>query len=99
MDLPLEEFAPQEFLRLLRLVGKIVPSVLWQRTLFVGSPVVEEKSVGLTSDVDRRAALLSLPVALEKKADELRAPGIVWKDFPASSSAHLNLHSRQRRVC
>ena len=73
MDLPVEQFAPEEFLRLLRLVGKIVPSVLCQRTLFVGSPVVEESIVGLTSDVNRRAALLSLQVALEKKADELRA--------------------------
>jgi Acetyltransferase (GNAT) domain len=97
MDLPVEEFAPQEFLRLLRLVGKIVPSVLRQRTLFVGSPVVEESKVGLTSDVDRRAALLALQVALEKKASELRAPLIVWKDFPESSSADLNWLSHQRR--
>ena len=97
MDLPVEEFAPQEFLRLLRLVGKIVPSVLYQRTLFVGSPVVEESVVGLTSDVNRRAALLSLQVALEKKANELRAPLIVWKDFPESSSADLNWLSHQRR--
>jgi hypothetical protein len=35
MDLPVEQVAPQQFLRLLRLVGKIVPSVLSQRTLFV----------------------------------------------------------------
>jgi hypothetical protein len=96
MDLPLEQFAPQEFLRLLRLVGKIVPSVLYQRTLFAGSPVVEESSVGLTSDVNRRAALLSLQVALEKKANELRASLIVWKDFPESSSADLNWLSHQR---
>jgi Acetyltransferase (GNAT) domain len=98
MDLPLEEFAPQEFLRPLRLVGKIVPSVLWQRTLFVGSPVVEESIVGLTSDVNRRAALLSLQVALEKKANELRVPLIVWKDFPESSTADLNWLSHQRRL-
>jgi hypothetical protein len=98
MDLPVEQFAPQEFLRLLRLVGKIVPSVLCQRTLFVGSPVVEESIVGLTSDVNRRAALLSLQVALEKKANELRAPLIVWKDFPESSSADLNWLSHQRRL-
>jgi Acetyltransferase (GNAT) domain len=97
MDLPVEEFAPQEFLRLLRLVGKIVPSILFQRTLFVGSPVVEESIVGLTPDVNRRAALLSLQVALEKKANELRAPLIVWKDFPESTSADLNWLSHQRR--
>jgi hypothetical protein len=98
VDLPVERFAPQEFLRLLRLVGKIVPSVLCQRTLFVGSPVVEESIVGLTSDVNRRAALLSLQVALEKMANELRAPLIVWKDFPESSSADLNWLSHQRRL-
>jgi hypothetical protein len=97
MDLPVEEFAPQEFLRLLRLVGKILPSVLRQRTLFVGSPVVEESIVGLTSDVNRRAALLSLQVALEKQANKLGAPLIVWKDFPESSSADLNWLSHQRR--
>jgi predicted N-acyltransferase len=61
------------------------------------SPVVEESRVGLTSDADRRAALLSLQVALEKKANELRAPLIVWKDFPESSSADLNWLSQQRR--
>src|ERR1700758_3540446 len=36
MDLPIEEVAPEKFLRLLRLIGKMVPSVLFQRTLFVG---------------------------------------------------------------
>jgi len=36
MDVPVEQVAPQEFLRLLRPVGKIVPSVLCQRTIFVG---------------------------------------------------------------
>jgi hypothetical protein len=45
MDLPVEQFAPQEFLRLLRLVGKIVPSVLCQRTLFVGSPLLPETPI------------------------------------------------------
>jgi hypothetical protein len=89
---------PQEFLRLLRPVGKIVPSVLCQRTVFVGSPVLDEGRVGLVSHVNRRTALLSLQVALEKKADELRAPLIVWKDFPESSSADLNWLSQERRL-
>jgi len=98
MDVPVDQVAPQEFLRLLRLVGKIVPSVLSQRTLFVGSPILDESRVGLISDVNRRDALLSLQVALEMKANELRAPLIVWKDFPESSSAELNWLSRQRRL-
>ena len=98
MDVPVDQVAPQEFLRLLRLVGKIVPSVLSQRTLFVGSPILDEGRVGLISHVNRRAAFLSLQVALEKKANELRAPLIVWKDFPESSSADFNWLSHQRRL-
>jgi hypothetical protein len=98
MDVPVEQVAPQEFLRLLRPVGKIVPSVLCQRTVFVGSPVLDEGRVGLVSHVNRRTALLSLQVALEKKADALRAPLIVWKDFPERSSADLNWLSHERRL-
>jgi hypothetical protein len=98
MDVPVEQVAPQEFLRLFRFVGKIVPSVLCQRTLFVGSPILDETRVGLIPDVNRRAALLSLQIALEKKADQLRAPMIVWKDFPESSTADFNWLSHQRRL-
>src|SRR5260370_35088143 len=46
MDVPVGPVAPQEFLRLLGPVGKIVPSVLCQRTVFVGSPVLDEGRVG-----------------------------------------------------
>src|SRR5271165_1312305 len=74
MDVPVDQVAPQQFLRLLRLVGKIMPSVLSQRTLFVGSPILDEGRVGLIPHVNRRDALLSLQLALETKADELRAP-------------------------
>ena len=98
MDVPVDQVAPQEFLRLLRLVGKIMPSVLSQRTLFVGSPILDEGRVGLIPHVNRREALLSLQLALEVKANELRAPLIVWKDFPESSSGDFNWLSRQRRL-
>src|ERR1700751_42295 len=98
MDMPVEQVAPQVFLRLMRLIGKIAPSVLYQRTLFVGSPILDESRVGLISDVNRRAALLALQIALEAKAGELRAPLIGWKDFPESSSDDLNWLSHQRRL-
>jgi hypothetical protein len=98
MDVPVDQVAPREFLRLFRLVGKMVPSVLCQRTLFVGSPILDESRVGLISHVNRRAALLCLQIALEKKAHELRAPMIVWKDFPESSTADFNWLSHQRRL-
>src|ERR1700758_761484 len=98
MDMPVEQVAPQEFLRLLRLIGKIMPSVLCQRTLFVGSPILDESRVGLISHVSRRVALLALQIALEAKAGELRASLIVWKDFPESSSSDMNWLSHQRRL-
>jgi hypothetical protein len=98
MDLPVEQVAPKEFLQLLRLVGKIAPSLLCQRIVFVGSPILDEGRVGLLTHVNRRTALLSLQVALEKKAHELSAPLIVWKDFPESSSADLNWLSHERRL-
>jgi hypothetical protein len=98
MDIPVEQVAPPEFLRLLRLIGKIVPSILYQRTLFVGSPILDESRVRLILGVNRRAALLALQIALEAKADEIRACLIVWKDFPESSSAEMNWLSQQRRL-
>jgi hypothetical protein len=98
MDLPVEQVAPQEFLRLMRLIGKIVPSVLRQRILFVGSPILDESRIGLISHVNRRDALLALQIALEAKAGELRASLIVWKDFPESFSADMNWLSHQRRL-
>jgi hypothetical protein len=67
MDVPVDQVAPQEFLRLLRLVGKIVPTVLCHRTLFVGSPILDEGRVGLVSHVNRRAALLFLQVRAGKE--------------------------------
>src|ERR1700675_2285790 len=67
MDIPVEQVAPPEFLRLLRLIGKIVPSILYQRTLFVGSPILDESRVRLILGVNRRAALLALQIALEAK--------------------------------
>ena len=98
MDMPVEQVAPRAFLRLLRLIGKVVPAILRQRTLFVGSPILDESKVGLISHVNRRAALLALQIALEAKARALRASLIVWKDFPESSSADLNWLSLQRRL-
>ena len=98
MNVPVEQVAPKELLHLLRPIGKILPSLLYQRTVFVGSPILDEGTVGLAPDVDRRTALLALQVALEKKADQLRAPLIVWKDFPQSSLADLNWLSQKRRL-
>jgi hypothetical protein len=96
MDIPVEEMAPKEFLRLCQLVGKIVPAILRQRTLFVGSPILDESKIGLRPHADRRAALLAFQAALEAKAREIRASLILWKDFPESWSADMNWLLQQR---
>src|SRR5260370_16833251 len=95
MDVPIAQVAPPVLLRLLRLVGKIVPSLLRQRILFIGSPCVDESTIGLLSHVNRREALLSLQVALEKKAKEIGPPLIVCKHFPHSFTDNLEYPSHQ----
>lgn len=98
MDVPIAEVAPQVFLRLLQFIGTIVPAILRQRILFVGSPCIDECTIGFLPQVNRREALLSLQVGLEKKAKESRAALIVWKDFPESFSADLHWLSHERRL-
>ena len=90
MDVPLELVVPPALLRLAKAVGRFFPSLLFQRTLFVGSPCADEGSVGLLPGVDRRAAFLCLQRALDAQARRLRRPMLVWKDFPQSYAADLN---------
>ena len=98
MDVPIAQVAPEVFLRLLQLVRAILPGIMHQRILFVGSPCTDESTIGLLPHVNRREALLSLQVALEKWAKESRASLIVWKDFPESFSADLDWLSHERRL-
>lgn len=90
MDVPLEIVAPQALLRLAKALGRLFPSLLFQRTLFVGSPCADEGSVGLLPGVDRRAAFLCLQRALDAEARRLRRPMLVWKDFPRSYAEDLD---------
>ena len=89
MDVPLDIVVPKALLPLATLLRRIAPSLLRQRTLFVGSPCADEGSVGLLPGVDRRNALLSLQRALDREARRLRAPMLVWKDFPRSYADDL----------
>lgn len=90
MDVPMDIVAPEAVLRLLKPLGRFFPRLLYQRTLFVGSPCADEGSVGLLPGVDRRAAFLSLQQALDREARRLGAPMLVWKDFPGSYGPDLD---------
>lgn len=83
MDVPITLVLPPWLLPPAKLLGKIAPSVLYQRTLFVGSPCADEGTVGMIPDVDRSAVLRCVQQALLAQAQKLDAPMLVWKDFPA----------------
>jgi hypothetical protein len=96
MDVPIDLVAPPEAMPVLRVIGKLRPASLYQRTLFVGSPCSDEGAVGLLRGVDRRVALLSLQDALTKKAQQIKAPMLVWKDFPDAFGADMQWMAGQR---
>jgi hypothetical protein len=98
MDVPLERVTPEKLLKPLRIMARVLPSVLYQRTLFVGCPCSTEGTVGMLSSVDHRAVLLALQNALEKKARELGAALVVWKDMSPGISQSLDWLVKHRRL-
>lgn len=89
MNVPIELVMPPVLLPGLRMLGKLFPSVLHQRTLFVGSPCADEGTVGILPEIDRREALLCLQKALEARAAVSGASMLVWKDVPARQAVDL----------
>jgi Acetyltransferase (GNAT) domain len=98
MDVPLERVTPEKLLKPLRAMAQILPSILYQRTLFVGSPSSNESTIGLLPGVDRREVLLALQIEFERKARELGVELIVWKDMPASVWPDLDWLMTRRRL-
>jgi hypothetical protein len=98
MDFPVALVAPPQMLRAVERLGRMFPSLVRPRTLFVGSPCADEGTVGFAQGVDRRQALSALQQALEEQARALGAALIVWKDFPASCAADLDWLAQRRRL-
>jgi hypothetical protein len=90
MNVPIALVVPPEVLPVFTIIGKIIPAILHQRTLFVGSACSVEGTIGFLPGTGRRAALLSMQDALEQKAREMRAPMLVWKDFSSAFSTDLD---------
>ncbi len=89
MDMDIALVLPEAVLPLFRLAGRVWPSALYQRTLFVGSPCSDEGTVGLLPGVDRRAALMVLQRAFEAECRRRRAAMLVWKDMPQAAAADM----------
>jgi len=84
MDVPIRLVLPPALLPLANLLGSVVPSALFQRTLFIGSPCSDEGRVGMLPGVNRLEVYRCVNRALQAQADRLKAPMRVWKDFPAA---------------
>jgi len=84
MNVPMELVAPPAIIKLLKLVpalGKIFPFLVYQRTLFIGSPCSDEGTVGLIPGVALSEVASTLQQAFYKRAIDLKAQMVVWKDF------------------
>jgi Peptidogalycan biosysnthesis/recognition len=98
MDVPIQRVTPEALLKPLRIMARLLPSILYQRTLFLGCPCSTEGTVGILPCAGRRAVLLALQDALEEKARKLHAELIVWKDMPESISSDLDWLTKRRRL-
>lgn len=96
-DVPVERAAPEKLLKPLKAIARLAPSILYQRTLFVGSPC-SPGSIGILRGANRRDVLFALQNALEKKARETGAELIVWKDMPPGIAGDLDWLMRRRRL-
>lgn len=81
-EVPISLVAPAAVARVLRGLSRFFPRLGYLRTLFVGSPCSDEGGVGLVHGVGLAQVAGSLREAVLAQARLLRAPMIVFKDFP-----------------
>ncbi len=98
MDVPLDVIAPDRLANLVRLVGRYVRFLRYQRTLFVGSPCADEGTVGVVPGVSLSDVIGPLQDALDRRAAHLRASMIVYKDFADPDVPALSAERRLFRV-
>ncbi len=89
MNFPLALVAPPALAGVIGAVGKVLPSLVHPRTLFIGSPCADEGTVGFMDRTDLAAALPVLVGAFKARARALGAGLLVWKDFAHPQSAAL----------
>ncbi len=90
-DVPIELVAPDAIAAGLRILSKAIPSCGYQRTLFVGSPCADEGTVGLIPGINLDEVVTFIHVEVIKLATLLKAPMIVWKDFPGADECALDI--------
>jgi hypothetical protein len=81
MNVPMRLVLPPSVLPLANIVGKVIPSALYQRTLFIGSPCSDEGRVGMLVHANRLEVLRLVNDSMLLQAKKLNASMRVWKDF------------------
>ena len=81
-DVPIELVAPEELMPLLRFGARFIPSLLHERTVFVGSPCSDEGAVVLLPGADLDAVIRALCALLADLGKARKAPMLVFKDMP-----------------
>lgn len=88
MDVPIELVMPPIILPIVKLIGKVIPSFLYQRTFFIGSACSDEGHIGIdpiilkAQTVTQDDIFLCIHEAAEMQARKYKAAMLVWKDFP-----------------
>ena len=88
MDVPIELVMPPIILPIVKLIGKVIPSFLYQRTFFIGSACSDEGHIGIdpivlkAQTVTQDDIFLCIQEAAETQAQKYNAAMLVWKDFP-----------------
>ena len=83
-DVPMDLVVPEAVMPWLRMLGRVFPGVLAQRTLFVGSPCSDEGTIGLVPGANLERVLTALAAEQGRLAKALGAWMLVWKDLPAA---------------
>ena len=83
MNVPIELVIPPALLPIFKVLGKLFPAMLYQRTFFIGSPCSDEGRVGVAQGADVTAILGAVNQSMFEQADQSGATMRVWKDFAA----------------
>ncbi|MFM8491251.1 MAG: hypothetical protein ACKN9X_04920, partial [Candidatus Methylopumilus sp.] len=88
MDVPIELVMPPIVLPVIKLIGKFIPSFLYQRTFFIGSACSDEGHIGIdpqflkNNEITQDDVFICIQEAAEKQAKKYNTSMLVWKDFP-----------------
>ncbi len=103
-DVPIELVMPPMILPIVKLISKIIPSFLYQRTFFIGSAGSDEGHIGIdpkilkAQTVTQNDIFLCVQEAAEKQAQKYKAAMLVWKDFPNIYHQTLATISKSKKL-